>query len=276
MLARIAIVVAVELLSCIQLFVTHGPWPARILCPWAFPGKNTGVGCRFLLQVNISKWTKVWLILRTALLSIHTHILCCCVENSNPTFFLGHFFLYLLALLSFQERNSIQHHLPVMPSWNWVSFIPTTSLVVSDLYCQVTRYYKLRFNQSTFTGSRFSLVWSLSMKELDGLLKILQGCHQAVNWVIIPPGSLTRQNTCSQAHTGYWQNWFLMSEDIALSPQMLEATCISLSRLKMVGGREWLFRVSSQRVTIMVAIWELDLLQKTSSNSIFYVFGSAW
>ena len=24
--------------------------PARLLCPWDFPGKNTGVGCNFLLQ----------------------------------------------------------------------------------------------------------------------------------------------------------------------------------------------------------------------------------
>ena len=24
------------------------PWPARLLCPWDFPGKNTGVGCPFL------------------------------------------------------------------------------------------------------------------------------------------------------------------------------------------------------------------------------------
>ncbi|MGE2757601.1 hypothetical protein, partial [Escherichia coli] len=23
---------------------------ARLLCPWDFPGKNTGVGCHFLLQ----------------------------------------------------------------------------------------------------------------------------------------------------------------------------------------------------------------------------------
>ena len=23
----------------------HGPWPARLLCPWDSPGKNTGVGC---------------------------------------------------------------------------------------------------------------------------------------------------------------------------------------------------------------------------------------
>ena len=28
----------------------HGPWPTRLLCPWDSPGKNTGVGCHFLLQ----------------------------------------------------------------------------------------------------------------------------------------------------------------------------------------------------------------------------------
>ena len=28
----------------------HGLWPARLLCPWDFPGKYTGVGCHFLLQ----------------------------------------------------------------------------------------------------------------------------------------------------------------------------------------------------------------------------------
>ena len=28
----------------------HGLYPARLLHPWNFPGKNTGVGCRFLLQ----------------------------------------------------------------------------------------------------------------------------------------------------------------------------------------------------------------------------------
>ena len=28
----------------------HGLKPARLLCPWDFPGKNTGVGCCFLLQ----------------------------------------------------------------------------------------------------------------------------------------------------------------------------------------------------------------------------------
>ena len=28
----------------------YGPWPARLLCPWDSPDKNTGVGCHFLFQ----------------------------------------------------------------------------------------------------------------------------------------------------------------------------------------------------------------------------------
>ena len=28
----------------------HGLYPTRLLCPWDFPGKNTGVGFHFLLQ----------------------------------------------------------------------------------------------------------------------------------------------------------------------------------------------------------------------------------
>ena len=36
--------------SCPTLWDPHGLWPARLLRPWDFPGKNTGVGCHFLLQ----------------------------------------------------------------------------------------------------------------------------------------------------------------------------------------------------------------------------------
>ena len=39
-----------QLLSCVWLFTTHGLQPTGLLCPWNFPGKNTGVGCHFLLQ----------------------------------------------------------------------------------------------------------------------------------------------------------------------------------------------------------------------------------
>ena len=38
---------------CAQCCLTvrpRGLQPARLLCPWRFPGKNTGVGCHFLLS----------------------------------------------------------------------------------------------------------------------------------------------------------------------------------------------------------------------------------
>ena len=36
--------------SCSPLLRPHGLSPARLLCPWDFPGKNTRVGYHFLLQ----------------------------------------------------------------------------------------------------------------------------------------------------------------------------------------------------------------------------------
>ena len=35
---------------CPPLLWSHGLLPARLICPWYFPGKNTGMGCHFLLQ----------------------------------------------------------------------------------------------------------------------------------------------------------------------------------------------------------------------------------
>ena len=37
-------------LSRVRLFAAPGLQPAGLLCPWDSPGKNTGVGCHFLLQ----------------------------------------------------------------------------------------------------------------------------------------------------------------------------------------------------------------------------------
>ena len=42
--------VVVLSLNHIQLLQFHRLQPTRLLCPWDFPGKNTGVGCDFLLQ----------------------------------------------------------------------------------------------------------------------------------------------------------------------------------------------------------------------------------
>ena len=46
-----------------------GLWPVILLWPWDFPGKNTGVGCHFLLQGSFwpRDWTCVFCISRGAL-----------------------------------------------------------------------------------------------------------------------------------------------------------------------------------------------------------------
>ena len=36
--------------SCVRLFATPWTVASRLLCPWDFPGKNTGMGCHALLQ----------------------------------------------------------------------------------------------------------------------------------------------------------------------------------------------------------------------------------
>ena len=47
----LSIYIAVQLLSCVQIFCySYGLQPTRLLFPWGFPGKNTVVGCPFLLQ----------------------------------------------------------------------------------------------------------------------------------------------------------------------------------------------------------------------------------
>ena len=48
---RSVVCVMCYVLSCVQLFATPGTiQPARLLCPWNFPGKNIAEGCHFLLQ----------------------------------------------------------------------------------------------------------------------------------------------------------------------------------------------------------------------------------
>jgi len=39
---------------------SHGLQPTRLLLPWHFPGKSTGVGCHFLLQGSSSPMDQTW------------------------------------------------------------------------------------------------------------------------------------------------------------------------------------------------------------------------
>ena len=46
--------VKVKSLSHVRLWRPHGLQPTRLLHPWDFPGKSTGVGCHFLLRFSHS------------------------------------------------------------------------------------------------------------------------------------------------------------------------------------------------------------------------------
>ena len=48
LLLRLSIVVLCSVMS--NSLQPHGLEPTRLLCPWDFSGKNTGIGCHFLLQ----------------------------------------------------------------------------------------------------------------------------------------------------------------------------------------------------------------------------------
>ena len=50
MCVYVYVYLVVQWLSRVQLLESCGLQPARLLCPWNSPGKNTGVGCHFLPQ----------------------------------------------------------------------------------------------------------------------------------------------------------------------------------------------------------------------------------
>ena len=56
----------------------HGLWPPWLLCPWDFPGKNTGVGCHFLFQY-IYKYRYICVYIYI-FVCISVSVLCVCVE----------------------------------------------------------------------------------------------------------------------------------------------------------------------------------------------------
>ena len=48
--SAVRVVIVLQSLSHVRPFVTPWTVAARLLCPWDFLGKNTGVGCHFLLR----------------------------------------------------------------------------------------------------------------------------------------------------------------------------------------------------------------------------------
>ena len=128
----------------------HGLYPNRLLHPWDFPGKNTGVGCHFLLQCHLrmtSKttgtcsgitWHQPWWS-QGPQWEKNNHILILC-----PIFHLKRIGLLLASQEGGQSLDSI--------SWLWHSFSSVQSL--SPVWLFVTPWTAPRQASLPFTKSQ--------------------------------------------------------------------------------------------------------------------------
>ena len=135
-------------LTCVRLFVSPWSEPSRLFCPWDFPGKNTGVGCHFLLQ-------GIFLTQRS-----NSHLLCLrhWQMNSLPLSHQG--FPYISSLeynpnpVSMMAAGTIPNSLELFFSW-----VPEASLPLCSTGVQV---YGCR-NQYSSLGQRGPGLWILSI-----------------------------------------------------------------------------------------------------------------
>ena len=99
----------------------HGLQPTRLLGPWDFPGKSTGVGCHWvLLFLSFIVPTFAWNVPLVSLIFLKRYLVFLCIVDLRR--------LYYLSLLFFETRVYV---------FNWVylslSPSPFTSLLLSAI-----------------------------------------------------------------------------------------------------------------------------------------------
>ena len=106
------LVMVVQSQSCVQLLQPLGLQPTRLLCSWDFPGKNTRVGCHFLLQeifltqgsnqhpLYLLHWQEDSLLL---------------VPHRKPMY------VYEVKVLVLQSCLTLSHPMKCSPPWNYSS-----------------------------------------------------------------------------------------------------------------------------------------------------------
>ena len=83
----------------------HGLQPTRLLHPWEFPGKSTGVGCHCIFffwdpyNLNVGAFDIVPEVSETILSSFHSYLLYSALQKLFPPFYLpAHWFILLLQI----------------------------------------------------------------------------------------------------------------------------------------------------------------------------------
>ena len=114
----------------------HGLYPTRLLCQWNFPGKNTGVGCHFLLQgifptqgsnlglLHLLHWqasgasweTRVCVCFNWSIVTLQCHVSFCCA-----TVWISYMDIYIPFPLELHPPHPIPEHLGHHRAPSWAS-----------------------------------------------------------------------------------------------------------------------------------------------------------
>jgi len=96
----------------------HGIQPARILCPWNSPGKNTGVGCHYLLQrIFLTKGFNLHL-----LHHLHWHV------DSLPLSHLRSTDIYTLLYIQYITNNNLLCSTEKSTQYSFMTYMGKESL----------------------------------------------------------------------------------------------------------------------------------------------------
>ena len=107
----------------------HGLQPTRLLCPWDFPGKDTGVGCHFLLQGILTTQG-----LNAGLL--HCRQILCQLSYKGSPLNLAQEMNYLRQLLHLCRVTTLITWLACFKSRNTPGIVPSLSCIFN---CSITR-----------------------------------------------------------------------------------------------------------------------------------------
>ena len=106
----------------------RGLQPIRLLHPWDFPGRSTGVGCHCLRAVNSEEVTKK---IRTSLAKVYTHFL----TSTYPSLLIKNVIFLLVMLRNFSHGSFMTCFRE-----GWCVYLKVTFLV---LFC--LNFYSLRY-----------------------------------------------------------------------------------------------------------------------------------